>query len=155
MSEDEIRASFESFEAVEGRLQFVREIGGIKIYNDNNATTPEATLAALSALDGGRKNIVLIAGGSDKGLDVSPLICEIRKTCKTVLLLSGTGTERIRNEIPGAQVFDGLKPAVEAALAASTAGDTILFSPAFASFGMFTNEYERNDQFLAAVSERT
>ena len=49
LQEEQIKTGFESFEAVEGRLQFVREVHGVKIYNDNNATTPEATLAALSA----------------------------------------------------------------------------------------------------------
>src|SRR3989344_1473219 len=50
VAEDDIRAGLESFEGVEGRLQFIREINGVKIYNDNNATTPEATIAALKAL---------------------------------------------------------------------------------------------------------
>src|SRR3990167_6282338 len=78
LSDEEIKAGLESFEGVEGRLQFVREIGGVKIYNDNNATTPEATIAALKALQESRiKNhevgIILIAGGSDKGLTLKAL----------------------------------------------------------------------------------
>jgi UDP-N-acetylmuramoylalanine--D-glutamate ligase len=149
---EQIRAGLESFDGVEGRLQLIAEKNGVKIYNDNNATTPEATLAALKALNAEKKNIILIAGGSDKGLDMSELVGEIMHTCKTVLLLSGTGTDRIKSEIPDARIFDALKPAVEAAMAASTAGDTILFSPAFASFGMFKNEYERNDRFLESVA---
>ena len=62
--------------------------------------------------------------------------------------LAGTGTERIRPDTP---VFDSLGAAVEAAMAAAAPGDILLFSPAFASFGMFKNEYERNDQFMARV----
>ncbi|MDP3645569.1 MAG: cyanophycin synthetase, partial [bacterium] len=154
LSESEIKAGVESFEGVEGRLQFVRELNGVKIYNDNNATTPEATIAALHALHDVRltkSNIVLIAGGADKGLDLNGLIIEIKSRCKTVILLAGSGTERIKKELPDAPVFDNLKDAFDAALKNAASGNIVLFSPAFASFGMFKNEYDRNDQFLALV----
>jgi len=134
----------------------IREVGGIKIYNDTTATTPEATIAALYALSDSRfmnldSRIILLMGGTDKGLDMTALMAAVREHCKKILLLSGSGTERIRNEFPDALVFDALKPALDAALAASSAGDTILFSPAFASFGMFKNEYDRGDQFMKLV----
>jgi UDP-N-acetylmuramoylalanine--D-glutamate ligase len=150
LSESEIKSGVESFEPVEGRLQLVRELNGIKIYNDNNATTPEATIAALHSLG---NDVVLITGGSDKGLDMRDLVSEIPKFCKAVFLLAGTGTARLKEEFPGAEVFDALGPALAAAFAAASAGDCILFSPAFASFGMFKNEYDRNDQFVAAVKQ--
>ena len=148
VSEDEIKKGIESFEPVEGRLQFVREVNGVRIYNDNNATTPEATIAALRALG---KNIVLIAGGADKNLSLNELVSEIKARCKAIHLLSGTGTERINKNLPDARVFDTLKSALAAAFATADSGDIILFSPAFASFGMFKNEYDRNDQFLALM----
>ena len=151
LSDAEIRAGLESFEGVEGRLQFVREINGVKIYNDNNATTPEATVAALRALDTGKDNINLIAGGADKGLDLSELVAEIERTCEGVFLLGGTGTIRLHEELPAAKMFESLQLAFEAALAAANPGSILLFSPAFASFGMFKNEYDRNDQFLQIV----
>ncbi|MBI5470573.1 UDP-N-acetylmuramoyl-L-alanine--D-glutamate ligase [Candidatus Kaiserbacteria bacterium] len=156
LSEGEIKSGLESFEGVEGRLQFVREVNGVKIYNDNNATTPEATIAALHALsnDGFQKSItsiILIMGGSDKGLDMSKLLYEIAKTCKRVILLAGTGTDRIVPLMQDYSVFDSLESAVQEAIKSAESGDTILFSPAFASFGMFKNEYERNDQFLKIV----
>lgn len=147
----QIRDGLESFTAVEGRLQYLGEKKGVAIYNDNNATTPEATIAALGALDGGKKNIILIAGGSDKGLDMSGMRAAIHAHCKAVVLLAGTGTERIRADAPDVPVFNSLKEAVDAAFDRATAGDIILFSPAFASFGMFTNEYERNDEFVRAI----
>ena len=149
LSENEIQEGLGSFEGVEGRLQFLREIKGVKIYNDNNATTPEATIAALRSLDG---DVILIAGGADKGLDMSELISEARK-CKKVVLLAGTGTDRIKKELPDVVVFDTLGDAFTAATRAAVAGDVILFSPAFASFGMFKNEYDRNDQFLEIVRQ--
>jgi UDP-N-acetylmuramoylalanine--D-glutamate ligase len=147
----EIKDGLESFEAVEGRLQLIGEKSGVTIYNDNNATTPEATIAALRALYDGKKHVILIAGGSDKGLELSELAGEIERVCKKVILLSGTGTDKLKQLLPDAKVVGSLPKAAEAAFAASAAGDTILFSPAFASFGMFKNEYERNDEFLKLV----
>ncbi len=149
--DETIHDALATFGGIEGRLQFVRTVGGVEIYNDNNATTPEATIAALQALDLGKKRIVLIAGGADKKLDMADLVKEINRSCKAVVLLAGTGTERITNALPDAQVCDDLQSAVHAALRNAEPGDAVLFSPAFASFGMFKNEYDRNDQFLALI----
>lgn len=91
-------------------------------------------------------------GGADKGLDASKLVEEIRKACKSIVFLKGTGTELVREQLD-AEVYDSLEEAVVAALEAATEGDIILFSPAFASFGLFKNEYDRNDQFLATIFE--
>ncbi|MFA6503272.1 MAG: UDP-N-acetylmuramoyl-L-alanine--D-glutamate ligase [Candidatus Paceibacterota bacterium] len=145
------RKAITSFVGVPGRLELVREVGGIKIYNDTTATTPEATLVALRALDTGAKNIVLIMGGADKDLDMNALLYEIPNHVKRTILLTGTGTNRILEFLPDASVFDTLKNAVVEAFASATDGDIILFSPAFASFGMFKNEYDRGDQFNALV----
>lgn len=150
LSESEIKSGLESFEPVEGRLQLVRELKGVNIYNDNNATTPEATIAALHAV-GGNKNVVLIMGGADKALGMGDLISEIKETCKAVFLLAGSGTDRIKAEMRGTPVFKSLKDATRAAVEAAAPGNVILFSPAFASFGMFKNEYDRNDQFVELV----
>jgi UDP-N-acetylmuramoylalanine--D-glutamate ligase len=149
LTAEQIRDGLESFEGVEGRLQLVGDKGGVKIYNDNNATTPEATIAALRALDTGKRNIVLIAGGSDKGLELGELITEIKTRCKLVWLLDGSGTDKLKHDIQwDVQIAASLRDAYAGALAAATEGDIILFSPAFASFGMFKNEYERGDQFI-------
>ncbi|HCM43597.1 MAG: UDP-N-acetylmuramoylalanine-D-glutamate ligase [Candidatus Kaiserbacteria bacterium GW2011_GWC2_49_12] len=162
LSDDEIRESLESFEGVEGRLQLVREVGGVKIYNDNNATTPEAVVAALRALSDVRfrkPNIILIVGGADKGLDMSELVAEINKICKVVILLAGTGTSRLlearsyKLEASTHGPYDSLDQTVHKALELAKPGDAVLFSPAFASFGMFKNEYDRNDQFLTLVDK--
>ena len=157
LSETEVREGLESFAGVEGRLQFVREVNGVKIYNDNNATTPEATIAALQALDTGEKNIILIMGGADKGLDMSELVDEVNKSCKAVVFLAGTGTESflkaesLKLKATHSGPFDSLDQTLRQALKLAKQGDTVLFSPAFASFGMFKNEYDRNDQFLRVV----
>ena len=145
------RKALESFTGVPGRLECVREVNGVKVYNDTTATTPEATLAALRALDTSAKNLVLIMGGADKDLDMNTLLYEIPNYTKRVILLSGTGTSRVLEFLPGASVFDDLAKAVHEAFVGAVPGDTILFSPAFASFGMFKNEYDRGDQFNAIV----
>lgn len=152
LAEQKIRSGIESFEPVEGRLQLVREVGGIKIYNDNNATTPEATIAALRALDDGKKNTILIMGGADKGLDMSELVKEAQRRCKGIVLLAGTGTDRINTQLGSDMIYHITENAVRAAFEQAGSGDVVLFSPAFASFGMFKNEYDRNDRFMDAVA---
>ena len=159
ISDKDIQSGLGSFEGVEGRLQFVREVNGVKIYNDNNATTPEATIAALRALgDPRHANVVLIIGGDEKNLDMSKLVEEIPKWCSGVVLFKERGTDRIRDAVlalePQVHVYerDGLEATVERAWAVAKPGETILYSPAFSSFGKyFKNEFDRNDQFVRLV----
>ncbi|MEN9390189.1 MAG: hypothetical protein RLZZ283_289 [Candidatus Parcubacteria bacterium] len=126
-----IKSATENFKGVPGRLEFLREYNGVKIYNDTTATMPDATLAALEAL--GTQNTILIMGGADKGLDMSRLEARLSELKKVV------------------RIEQGLKEAVSEAVALAKPGDTILFSPAYASFGLFKNEYDRGDQFNALV----
>lgn len=150
---DTIGKAVTEFSGVEGRLEFMGERDGVKIYNDNNSTTPEATLAALAALgDKEKKNVILIMGGADKNLDMSRLVAASRDYCKKVFLLAGSGTDRIKKEFPESLIYQTIPDAVKESFTGASEGDVILFSPAFASFGMFKNEYDRNDQFVAAVS---
>ncbi len=164
LSDEEIFDALPSFPGVEGRLQLIVTTDtGVKIYNDNNATTPQATIAGLEAVGNpnsdGRvnKNVILIAGGADKNIDVAPLALAIGKYCKNAILLAGSGTDKLAPLLHGGPVgtsiFTDLDAAFAEAMRLATAGDIILFSPAFASFGMFTNEYERNDRFLELVKE--
>jgi UDP-N-acetylmuramoylalanine--D-glutamate ligase len=154
-----IKKALESFQGVEGRLELVRELKGVKIYNDTTATTPDATLAALKALGDGKPGIILIIGGSDKGLDFTELLEALRGFCKTVITIPGTGTEKLTYNLePVAYKLEQahtLEEAVNKAVSLSEAGDAILFSPAFASFGLppggFKNEFDRGDQFNRVV----
>lgn len=151
-----IKKALATFKGVEGRLELVANIHSVKIYNDTNSTTPDATIAALKTLgDKVKKNIILITGGSDKLLDMSAYLKEIPKSTKAVMLLAGSGTERVKKNIKASIVkeFDAVKPAVIEAWAQAKRGDVILFSPAFASFGMFKNEYDRGEQFVALVKK--
>jgi len=162
VSDVAIKKSVKNFKGVEGRLQYVKTVKGVKIYNDNNATTPEATVSGLEAL-GKKKNIILIAGGADKGLDTEALEKAINKYCKKVVLLKGTGTDKLisknKFKVPimlTSSINEALKNALyngKESLPAGRQGDILLFSPAFASFGMFTNEYDRNDQFMKIIKK--
>ncbi len=148
VSYEVIKKVVEAFRGVAGRMELIREYKGIKIYNDTNATTPDATIAALRALN---KNVVLIMGGADKTLDMNELLKEIPLHVKKVILLAGTGSDKIAPLLPNALHADSLEEAVSKGLEAATTGDSLLLSPAFASFGMFKNEYDRGEQFTTLV----
>ncbi|MEI6581223.1 MAG: UDP-N-acetylmuramoyl-L-alanine--D-glutamate ligase [bacterium] len=155
-----IKKAVENFSGIEGRLQFVREIKGVKIYNDNNSTTPDATIAALKAVgDIKKRNIVLIIGGDDKKLDTKKLLQEMPKWCSKIVMFKERGTDTIRDEVlkfkkKGIEVYEeeGLENTVKRAYSVAKKGETILYSPGFSSFGKyFKNEYDRNDQFIKIV----
>jgi len=149
------RAVLETFASLPGRLEYLRTVRGMPVYNDTNATTPEATAVALTALDPeGAGRIVLIAGGADKGLDLAPLVDAARAHARAIVLLPGTGTDRLHPFLAGCVVYDAptLADALSRAYACAAPGDTVLFSPAFASFGLFLNEYDRGDRFVACVA---
>ena len=158
LDDDLIKEGLESFDGVEGRLQFLKEDKGVKIYNDNNATTPAATVAGIAAVTSGDKDIVLIVGGTDKNIDLAQLVSSIRKHCKYVVLYSGTGTDKLKRLLPkniDMEEHEMLTNCVKAAVAQTENGDVLLFSPAFSSFGKYyKNEYDRGDQFVAAIEDQ-
>ncbi len=90
-----IKKTISKFKNLEGRMQHLRTYRGIKIYNDNNATTPSATIAGIEALKSNKKNIILICGGSDKKLNLKDLGKTIDKNCKAVITIPGAGTDRL------------------------------------------------------------
>jgi len=152
---EKIKKVIKDFKGIEGRLQFLRTYKGIKIYNDNNATTPDATIAGIEALRGKNKNIILICGGADKGLSLDNFIKVVNKNCKAVVMIPGTGTENLINNYElriTNEIGRDFKDVVLKAIKYANKGDIILFSPAFASFGMFNNEYERNDLFMKIIN---
>ena len=151
IAEKDIRAGLESFEGVEGRLQFVREVNGVKIYNDNHASTPEATIAAIRSVKE-LGPLTIIVGGTEKSIELSGLAKELNELEGGVVLFSGTGTEKLKPLLTSTFTEVGtLKDALNVALKTAPKNGTVLFSPAFASFGPFVNYYDRNDQFLALV----
>ena len=104
VSADVIRAALAEFPGVEHRLEMFREWQGIRFFNDSAATIPHATVQALKAL---QDPIVLITGGTDKNIDFSPL-AETARTPRAIVLLAGTGTEKIRAVLDAEGVrYDG------------------------------------------------
>lgn len=152
----EIKRVLKNFTGLVDRLELLKQVNGIKFYNDTTSTTPEATMAALKAL-GKNKKIILIAGGSDKGLDFKQLVREIKLTCQAIVLLSGSGTDRLKQYLTKSNgklkiaEVKSMADAVGVAKSYSKKGDLILLSPACASFGLFTNEFDRGRQFRQAV----
>jgi len=148
---DILRHGLESFTGVFGRLDYSDTVHGIDVYNDTTATTPEATGVALQALSD--RSIILIAGGSDKGLDIHTCAEKIKKQCKAVVWLPGTGTDRIKKYVSDITEMDAhtMDEAVASAFDIAETGDVVLLSPGFASFGLFRNEYDRGEHFLQAV----
>jgi len=152
-----IKKTVENFRAVPGRLEFVREVRGVKYYNDTTATMPEATIAALRAIGGNK--IILICGGADKNLNFKDLVPAIKKHTKAVVLLNGTATPKLRQKLLVTRyslpvtLADNMCEAVKTARKFAVRGDVVLLSPAAASFGMFKNEFDRGDQFLREVKK--
>ncbi len=156
LSEEEIKNAIKMFSGVEGRLQNLGLLGkekSIRVFNDNNATTGDATIAAIDAINETyNKKPILIIGGTDKGLSLDSLEQTILVGVKTCVFLNGTGTSRLN--LPKEYEFETLAECVEKAFELAQDGDIILFSPSFASFGKyFNNEYERNDEFMKEVQK--
>jgi len=159
LEDEEIFDALSTFKGVEGRLEYAGVTEeGVGIYNDNNATTPQATVTGLKAVgDSNKKNIILIAGGADKNISIDDLVEAISLYCKEVVLIPGTGTDRLVVDLNEKNISPvlvaNLKEAVEKSLSLAEAGNIILFSPAFASFSQYKNEYERNDEFLDLIKQ--
>ena len=164
--EAKIKKAVKDFKGLEGRLELVKNVRGIKIYNDNNATTPEATISGLEALSPkqglGPRKIILLCGGNDKNIPIIDFVKAINKYCKLVMTIPGTGTDKLFSDsaldsIPRLKVESiktkNLKQAFSVATTSAKKGDIVLFSPAFSSFSQYNNEYERNDEFVKLVKK--
>jgi UDP-N-acetylmuramoylalanine--D-glutamate ligase len=141
-----------SFAGVEHRLEFVREINGVRYYNDSKATNVDATLKALNAFPG---RILVILGGKDKGSDYTVLQTPLRERAILALLI-GAAADKIASEIDGAVAIERartLDNAVAVASQAARAGDVVLLAPACASFDQFENYEHRGRVFKALVHE--
>lgn len=154
ISDDMIKETLQTFSGLPGRLEFLGEKNNIAFYDDGNSTTPEATIVALNALAAAKRPIILIAGGSDKELDFSALVPKIKNSVKKLVLFKGAATEKITallsNDFPSTSA-SSMDEAFSAAMSSANPGDIILLSPGATSFGIFKNEYDRGDQFKAAV----
>ncbi len=152
-------AAIEEFKGVPHRIEFVKEINGVKWYNDSASSTPSRTISGLNAF---HKKVILIAGGSDKNLDYTPLAEPILNKVKTLVLMGRTSekifeavkeeSERQNRDI-NIYFADSLTQAIILAKRHAKESDIVLFSPASASFDMFKNMYDRGDQFRNIINK--
>lgn len=157
--EDEMVNTIEEFCGVEHRIEFVREIDGVRWYNDSIGSSPTRTIAGLNSFD---EKIVLIAGGYDKNLDYGPIADPIIQNVSKLVLMGATAdkieqvvraklkTTNINLPIYRCNLLDEV---VAKAKEVSVPGEVVLFSPASASFDMFKNFEERGEKFKELVNK--
>ncbi len=155
VKESVIKKSAENFKGLPGRLEFIREIKGVKFYNDTTATTIEAVTAALDSFKKYKGKIILIGGGADKNLEYDGYAKAVKKSVKAMALFRGLASNKIisalgKTKFP-VEVFDNMKNAMRFVVANAKKGDIVLLSPGAASFGVFKNEFDRGEQFNKAV----
>lgn len=149
----------QTFTGVEHRCELVREVDGVKYYNDSIASSPTRTLAGLFAFD---RRVILIAGGYDKQIPFEPLAEEGHPYIKHLILLGDT-KEQIKKSFDKLKEEKGidtsivlvntLEEAVEKARELSEEGDVVTLSPACASFDMFPNFAVRGNKFKEIVNK--
>ena len=148
-----IREAIQSFEALEHRMEYVSTVRGVEFINDSKATNVNSTWYALESMD---KPTILILGGVDKGNDYS-LIRDLVKEKVKAIVCMGTDNRKIheafQNDVPLMVNTASAEEAVKAAFHFATKGDTILLSPACASFDLFKNYEDRGRQFKEAVKD--
>jgi UDP-N-acetylmuramoylalanine--D-glutamate ligase len=150
VSAELIRAAVRAFKAVEHRLEFVREVDGVRYYNDSKATNVDATVKAVEAFAG---NIQLILGGKDKDSDYSTMGPLLKERVKTVITI-GSAAEKIERQLSGFVKIEAagtLANAVAWAHEHAVGGDIVLLAPACASFDQFENYGHRGRVFKELV----
>lgn len=155
---DEIRKVAKEFAGVEHRIEFVRELNGVRYYNDSIASSPTRTIAGLKSFDG---NVILLAGGYDKHIPFEPMVPYIIEKVK-LLILTGPTAEKIETAVKADPKYMGYNPniihakdlteAVSIAHKNAVEGDTVTLSPACASFDAFPNFAVRGDKYKELVN---
>ena len=159
VSDEIIAAAVRNFRGVPHRLEQVAIVNGVRFINDSASTTPVAGRVALEVFDG---SIVLVAGGNTKFLPLEDWPRAIVQRSRDVILLKGTGTDELlpalqqeaeKNGVanPVRGIFGDFTTAMNEAVSLTRPGDVLLFAPGFTSFGMFLNEFDRGDKFVAFV----
>jgi UDP-N-acetylmuramoylalanine--D-glutamate ligase len=145
-----IETVISKFKGVEHRIEFVKEINGVKYYNDSKGTNVDSTKVALESFD---KNIQLILGGQDKGSPYKPIFNLIKKKVKNIFLI-GEATNIIKKQLKGSAPMtecNTLSNAIKKIYSVAEKGDIVLFSPACASFDQFNDFEHRGREFKKFV----
>ena len=143
-----------SFPGLPHRCEWVAEHRGISFINDSKSTNPASTLAAIDGLAGESDGMVLILGGQGKGADFAVLADVISEKVHHVILF-GEDKDVIRQSLGEASITlcNGLEEVIAASLEIARTGETVLFSPACASFDLFNNFEHRGAEFSRLVRE--
>ncbi len=150
-----IASGVKTFKAVEHRLEFVAEIGGVSFFNDSKATNVDAAVKAIEAFPG---KLRVILGGKDKGSPYTPLAPLLKERARQILLI-GAAAGKIAEELAEIGTIvpieraDTLDRAVHLAYASAEAGDTVLLAPACSSFDQFENYEQRGQIFKQIVQQ--
>ena len=151
--------AIKEFKPVEHRIEFVREIDGVKWYNDSASSSPSRTLSGINAF---KEDIILIAGGYDKNLDYTPLAKTIVNKTKALILIGQTANKifdavkselELENKELDIYMCNSLEETIQIAKKRAKSGQVVLFSPASASFDMFKNFADRGNKFKKLVNE--
>ena len=146
---DAVRSVLRSFRGLPHRLALVRDHGGVRWYDDSKATVPAASASAIAAFD----SVVLIAGGRNKGLDLSPLAAEASRVRHVVAI--GEAADAVAEAFAGRTPVSratSMDEAVAVAAGVADRGDAVLLSPGCASFDWYGSYGERGDDFARAVA---
>lgn len=156
---DAMHAVLSTLSGLPHRIEFVRQIGGVRYYNDSFSSAPGATIAAIEAIPGSK---VLIMGGVDKNHDLTELtmkICEHKNELRQILII-GEVANKVANALDQAKVTNfevltgvNMEQIVRRASSVAEDGDTVILSPGTSSFDMFKNFEDRGLQFKEAVSK--
>ncbi len=151
---DAVQRAFSAFKGVEHRIEPAGEIRGVRFINDSKATNVDSTLVALKALAERGRTLWVILGGLDKGSPYAPLLPGLKAQAKGVLTI-GSAAPKIESELKAVPLHPcgTLERAVDAALELAAPGDTVLLSPACASFDQFANFEERGRRFKELVKD--
>jgi len=154
---EKISDVLKTFQGVEHRIEFVREIGGVKFYNDSKATNTDSAIKALETFAG---HIVLIAGGDDKGTDLTEFLKLVNERVDYLILVGDAAARfkscAIENNFPAEKILEAgysMERAVDIAKEISRPPQVVLLSPACASFDMYTDFEERGRDFKRIVNE--
>jgi UDP-N-acetylmuramoylalanine--D-glutamate ligase len=149
---ESIHKTLRRFKGVEHRIEFVRELEGVKYYNDSKATNVDSVKYALQSF---KEPIVLIAGGKDKGNDYSTIKDLVKEHVKAIVTV-GDGAKNLdkafKGIVPLHSAEYSMEKAVEISKSLADGGDVVLLSPACASFDMFDNYEHRGRVFKALVN---
>jgi len=150
VSLEAIQQALKNFTGLEHRLEWVRNVNGVDFVNDSKGTNVGSVCKSLNTFD---RPIILIAGGTDKDTDFSPLKSLMKEKVKHLVLIGETRNKfkGILNGSFGYEESDSLEEAVSLAKAKAEDGDVVLLSPACASFDMFKNYADRGNRFKTIV----